>query len=348
MKFAHIEFLYGLILIPVLIIVFAIMWSWRKKALAAFGDYPIILKLIPDISDSKTRLKIVLQLLALFFMIIAMAGPQMGSKLEEIKREGSDIIIALDISNSMMAEDLYPNRLENAKYSISKLIDNLKGDRLGLIVFAGEAFVQLPVTADYAAAKLFINTINTDIIPTQGTAIGNAISLCVKSFGDQKENEVKNSKNKAIIIITDGENHEDDAISEAQKATSEGIIVHTIGMGSANGAPIPIKTNGNNSGFRKDKEGNTVITKLNESMLQEIANAGTGIYVRANNTQNSLKVLMDEFKKMDKSEFESKSFTEYEEQFQYFVALALFFLTLDFFISRRKTKWLAKFKLFDI
>jgi Ca-activated chloride channel homolog len=334
-RFSHSEYLYALLLIPFLLLIFGMMWKWRKKAFEAFGEWPVISQLIPDSSDSKTKIKLALQLTGFFFLVIAIAGPQMGTKLEEIKREGSDIVIALDISNSMLAEDLSPNRLERAKQYISKLIDDMHGNRLGMVVFAGESFVQLPITTDYAAAKLFINTINTDLIQSQGTAIGNAISLAVKSFG--LENESTLQKNKAIIIITDGENHEDDALGEATEAAKNGIFVHTIGMGSDQGAPIPIYKNGVRTGFRKDKEGNTVVTKMNESMLQELATAGKGIYVRAANSRNSLKILMDE----------TVQFSDYDDKFQYFVALALFFLSLDFFISRRKSKWMSKIKLFE-
>ena len=344
LRFSHTAYLYGLFLIPVLVVIFLLMSRWRKKAIKRLGDYELIMKLIPDISDSKTRIKLVFQLIAFAFLIIAIAGPQMGSKLEVVKRQGADIVIALDVSNSMMAEDLSPNRLERAKQSILKLIDDLKGDRLGIIVFAGEAFVQLPITTDYAAAKLFINTINTEIVPTQGTAIGTAINLAVKSFGEPNENNLK--KNRSIIVITDGENHEDDAINEANSAQEQGIIVHTIGMGSPQGSPIPSLSNGVKTGYKKDKEGQTVITKLNEQMLQDIASSGKGIYVRASNSKNGLELLMKEFEKMDKQEFEEKSFTDYEEQFQYFVALALLFLTLDFFVSRRKIKWMEKINLF--
>ena len=345
LRFSHIEYLYGLFLIPVLLIIFIIMWRWRKNAIKRFGDYELVLKLMPNLSDAKTLTKLTFQLIAFAFLIFAIAGPQMGSKLEEIKREGADIVIALDVSNSMLAEDLAPNRLERAKQSMLKLIDELNGDRLGIIVFAGEAFVQLPITTDYSAAKLFINTINTEIVPTQGTAIGTAIQLAVKSFGEPSENNLK--KNKAIIIITDGENHEDDAINEAKNAVDQGIIIHTIGMGSPNGSPIPTLSNGIKTGYRKDKEGQTVVTKLNEQMLQDIASSGKGIYIRATNSKNGLDILMKEFEKMDKQEYDSKSFTEYEEQFQYFVALALLFLTLDFFVSRRKIKWLEKINLFE-
>ena len=340
-KFGQIEFLYALGLIPFLIIIFIMMLKWRKKALAAFGERAVIVQLMPDVSDSKTRLKLVLQLLAFAFLVIAMAAPQTGAKLEEVKREGVDLMIALDVSNSMLAEDLSPNRIERAKQAISKLVDNLKGDRIGIIVFAGEAYVQMPVTTDYGAAKLFLNTINTDIVPTQGTAIGTAIQLAIKSL----ESEQK-QKSRAIIVITDGENHEDDALKETENAVKQGIAVHTIGMGSPSGGPIPVYRDKRPVGYKTDKEGNTVVTKLNEAMLQQIAVAGNGVYVRATNAQGGLNIIMEEINKMEKQEFASKMYTDYEDQFQYFIALALLFLTLDFFISRRKSKWLSNINLF--
>ena len=340
-KFGHIEYLYALGIIPLLIIIFLMMVKWRKKALAAFGERAVISQLMNDVSDSKTRLKLILQMLAFAFLVIAAAAPQTGAKLEEVKREGVDLMIALDVSNSMLAEDLSPNRIERAKQAISKLVDNLKGDRIGIIVFAGEAYVQLPVTTDYGAAKLFLNTINTDIVPTQGTAIGTAIQLAVKSLESKTD-----QKSKVIVVITDGENHEDDAVKEAENAVKQGILVHTIGMGSPNGSPIPLYKNKRITGHRTDKEGNTIVTKLNEPMLQQIASAGNGTYIRATNSQDGLKALMDDINKMEKQEFASKMYTDYEDQFQYFIGLALLLLTLDFFVSRRKSKWLNKINLF--
>lgn len=307
----------------------------------------VISQLIPYVSKGRPVLKFILLLIAIGFLIIGLANPQIGSKMEEVKREGVDLMIAVDLSNSMLAEDIKPNRLERARQAISKLIDRLHGDRIGLIVFGGEAYVQLPITTDYSAAKLFLSTISPDIIPTQGTAIGEAIKLSAKSFGIKKENQNENNtRNKAIIIMTDGENHEDDAIEEAKKVTAQNIVVHTIGMGLAKGAPIPIYKRGKQIGFRKDKEGNTVITKLNEKMLQQIASAGNGVYIRANNIQTGLNALFGEISKMEKVKFGSKVFTDYEDRFQYFIGVALFFLILEFFIAEKKSKWLSKLNLF--
>ena len=351
-RFANIELLYAFALIPALIIIFWVMVSWKKRALKRFGDISVINQLIPYISKGRPVLKFILLLFAIGFIILGLANPQVGSKMEEIKREGVDLMICLDISNSMLAEDIKPNRLERAKQAISKLIDNLRNDRIGLIVFGGEAYIQLPITTDYSAAKMFLSTISTDIVPTQGTAIGEAIKLSMKSFSSDYYNpEGENpqqgvQKNKAIIIITDGENHEDDAIEAAKNAAEKGMFVHTIGMGLVNGAPIPVYQRGRQIGFKKDKYGSTVITKLNETMLRQIASSGNGEYIRANNIQSGLSVLLTEINKLEKVKFGSKVFTDYEDRFQYPIAIALLFLILELIIAERKSKWLSKMNLF--
>ena len=235
LRYENSEYLFLMVIIPIIIILFVMAIRWRKRAIDKFGESHMVFKLMPMASFTKLRLKFILFSFSIAFIIIGLANPQIGSKMEEVKREGVDLMIAIDLSNSMLAEDLQPNRLMRAKQSISRLIDRLDGDRIGLVVFAGDAYVQLPITTDYSAAKLFLSTINTDIIPTQGTAIGKAIELSINSF------DVSNDQNKAIIIITDGENHEDDAIQKAKDAEDMGIFVHTIGMGSAEGGPIPIK-----------------------------------------------------------------------------------------------------------
>ena len=278
-------------------------------------------------------------MLALAFFIVGIARPQFGSKLKTEKREGVELMIALDVSNSMMAEDIQPNRLERAKRAISRLVDRLKDDKIGLIVFAGDAYTQLPITTDYNSAKLFLNSVNTQIVPKQGTAIGAAIDLARKSFTPNGE------ANKAIIIITDGENHEDDALASAKAALDEGAIVHTIGMGLPSGSPIPVLRNGQTD-YLKDRDGNVVVTKLNEQMLEQIAATGGGIYVRANNAQVGLNALFDEINKMEKQEMETRTFSEYDDQFQYFFAVGLFLLLLEFVILERKNKYLKRIKLF--
>ena len=342
LKYEHIEFLYLLVFIPVLLLLFVLAMRWRKKALNNFGEHRLVKKLMPMASTFKVKLKFSVFLLAITSIIIGLANPQIGSKMEEVKREGVDLMIAVDLSNSMLSEDLQPNRLQRAKQAISRLIDRLEGDRIGLVVFAGDAYVQLPITTDYSAAKLFLSTINTNIISNQGTAIGKAIELSLNSF------DFENTQSKAIIIITDGENHEDDAIEMADAAAEKSVFVHTIGMGSIEGGPIPIKNrNGQLKGYRKDKQGNTVITKLNEGMLQEIAQAGGGSYIRANNTQSGLNALFEEINKMEKKEIGSKIFTDYKDRFQIFIGFAILLLLLDLFILQRKNKWSSKINLFE-
>jgi Ca-activated chloride channel family protein len=338
-RFGNIEYLWGLLLIPLLTMFF--VWSRiaRRKALKKFGQHEIMEQLMPFSSKNRPRFKFLILMLALAFFIGGIARPQFGSKLKTVKREGVELIIALDVSNSMMAEDIQPNRLERAKRAISRLVDRLKDDKIGLIVFAGDAYTQLPITSDYNSAKLFLNSVNTQIVPKQGTAIGAAIDLARRSFTPNGE------ANKAIIIITDGENHEDDAVSSAQAAVEEGIIVHTIGMGLPSGSPIPV-LRGGQTDYLKDRDGNVVVTKLNEQMLEQISAAGEGIYVRANNAQIGLNALFDEINKMEKQKMESRTYSEYDDQFQWFFAVGLFLLLLEFVILERKNKYLINIKLF--
>jgi len=324
--------LYVLLVIPVLLLVFWFNARWRKNVLKQLGDANILENLMPTLSKALPRWKRFLFTLALAFMLVGIANPQIGTKYEEVKREGFELMICLDVSNSMLAEDLTPNRLERAKQAISRLVDRLKNDKIGVVVFAGEAYIQLPMTVDHSAAKLFLRSIDTDIVPTQGTAIGKAIELAMGSFSD-------NSKaNKSIIVITDGENHEDDALKQAAAAVEQGIKVHTIGIGSLDGTPIPMYKRGQMLGYRKDREGNTVVTKLNETMLQQIAASGEGTYVRANNSRTGLNALMDELEGMQREEFDSKMFTSYEDRFQYFIAVALLLLLIEVLLPSRKLK----------
>lgn len=305
-----------------------------------FGDIAVTRRLFKNVSRSKPYLKFVLLMLSFCSLVFAVAGPQLGTKLQEVKREGIDVVIALDVSNSMNAEDIRPSRLERSKQAIYQMIDQLQGDRIGLIVFAGQAYVQLPITTDYGAAKLFLSTIKTDMVPTQGTAIGAAIRKSLDAIGDSARH------NSAIIVITDGENHEDDALEAAEEATKKGIIVHTIGMGSAEGSPIPVYRGQTRTGFLQDRSGSTVITRLDDAMLQQIADAGKGKYIRASNSDDGIALIMKEVHAMEKKEFASKLFTDYEDQFQYFLGLALFFLLLEFFISERRSEFIARLNLF--
>jgi len=294
---------------------------------------------MPNVSEVRPTVKFCLQMLALTLIVVVLAQPQFGSREETMKRHGIEVMIALDISNSMLAEDIKPNRLEKAKQMLSHLVDNLGNDRIGLIVFAGDAFVQLPITVDYVSAKMFMSSINPQIISRQGTAIGTAIDLAIKSFGQPNES------GRTIIVITDGENHEDDAIGAAKLAVENGISVNVVGMGTTQGVPIPIP---GTMSFRKDKNDNVVVTRLNEEMCREIAKAGEGIYVRADNTNTALRALTAELDKLAKSEIETKVFTEHNEQFQSFAFFALFLLIIDFFVFYRKNKRLSRIKIFDL
>ena len=343
LRFAHIEFLWGLAAAPVFLLLFMLVSRWKKKAIAAFGDRKIVDQMIPQVSFSRPWLKFILFLLAYIFLIAGLADPQIGSKLEEVKKKGADLMILLDVSNSMLAQDMAPSRLENAKRAIAQLIDNLhNSDRIGMIVFAGEAYVQLPVTTDYSAAKLFLSTINTNMVPTQGTAIGAAIELGMKSF------DFNNGTGKSMIIITDGENHEDDAVTAAKNAAGKDVTVNVIGIGSVQGAPIPIYQNGQPAGFHTDSLGKPVLSKLNEQMGKEIAIAGKGAYVRATNANSGLNIVMDQIDKVQRKTYDNKSFKEYEDRFQFFLGFALLLLVVEFFISNRKSLRLSSVKLFEV
>jgi Ca-activated chloride channel family protein len=342
LRFAHIEFLWALVLIPVFLLLFMAVSRWKSKAIKSLGDRAVINNMLPDVSFSRPWVKFILFALAYTFIIIGAADPQIGSKMEEEKRKSADIMILLDVSNSMLAQDMVPNRLENAKQAIAQMIDNLHSDRIGIIVFAGEAYVQLPITTDYAAAKLFLNTISTNMVPTQGTAIGSAIDLGMKSF------DFKDGTGKAMIIITDAENHEDDAVAAAKHAADKDVSVHVIGFGSESGAPIPIYQNGKQAGFHLDSAGHSVISKLDETMGKEIAAAGNGAYVRATNANSGLGIVMDQIAKIQRKTVGSKSFKDFEDRFQIFLAIAFLLLVIEFFVSNRKSRRLSKLKLFEV
>ncbi len=338
-RIANPEYLYLLLVIPALLAFFWYSRLQRRKALALFGQKDILSVLMPNVSAGRPVLKFIVLLIALTSIIVGIARPQFGSKLKTEKREGIELMIALDVSNSMMAEDIQPNRLERAKRAISQLVDKLSDDKIGLIVFAGDAYIQLPITADYVSAKLFLNSISTQMVPTQGTAIGSAINLGVKSFSPQF------AGSKAMIIITDGENHEDDAVEAAKVASEQGVSIYTIGMGLPQGGPIPVFEGGQRT-YRKDNKGNVIVTKLDEEKLQKIAEAGKGAYIRANNAQVGLNNLFSEVNKMEKAELETQVYADYADKFQYFIGFGLLLILLDFLILDRKNKYLKHFKLF--
>lgn len=340
LRFGHIEYLWILCAVPIIVLLFIAYRWWRRKALKKFGDTLLVNKLTEDTSKGKPVLKLILYLIAFSLLTIGAANPQLGTKYVESKREGVDVVIALDVSNSMKAQDIKPSRLERAKQFISRMIDKLENDRIGIIVFAGESYVQLPITSDYGAAKLFLSTIETDLIPTQGTAIGSAIDLSLQSYIGT------DNKNKMLLIITDGENHEDDAVEAARKAREQGVLVHTIGMGTVEGAPIPIYDNGVQVDFMKDNGGNTVITKINQQALEEISNAGGGIFIRASSSDDGLNAIQKEMNKMTKKIFGTKQFSDFEDRYMYFLAGGLLVLLIEFSISYRQSKWLQRLNLF--
>ncbi|HVV53953.1 MAG TPA: VWA domain-containing protein [Mucilaginibacter sp.] len=342
LRFAHTEYLWGLLLIPVFTLVYLLVSRWKKRALSALGDKGVVTAMIPQVSFSRPRLKFILFMLAYACLVVGIADPQIGSKMEEEKRKGADLMIVLDVSNSMLSQDMPPDRLENAKRAIAQLIDNLHNDRIGIVVFAGEAYVQLPMTTDYSAAKMFLNTINTSMVPVQGTAIGSAIDMGLKSF------DFKDGTGKAMIIITDGENHEDDAVAAAKEAADKDVMVNVIGMGSEQGSPIPIYQNGKQVGFHTDSAGHTVISKLNEDMCKEISAAGNGVYVRATAASSGLNIIMDQIGKVQRKTYDTKSFKDFEDRFQFFLGFAFLLLIIEFFISGRKNMRLSGLKLFEV
>jgi len=338
-RFANPDFLYSLLLLPVFILLYILNSLRRRKAFQRLGDVKLVGQLVPEMSGTRQVVKFILQLIAFSMAIIMLARPQFGSKIEDVKKQGVEVIIALDVSNSMLAEDIQPDRLTRAKQAISRLVDDLDKDKIGLIVFAGDAYTQIPLTTDYVSAKMFLSTISPDMVPKQGTAIGAAISLGMKSFSPGE------GKSKAMIIITDGENHEDNPVAIADDAAKAGIIIHTIGIGSTEGVPIPVITNGKRD-YLKDKDGNTVISKLDEDILKKIAISGNGNYVRASNSNIGLDQIYDDIKKMKKQELESTMYTEYNDQFQFFAAMTLFLLMVDFIIMERKNRKLVDIRLF--
>ncbi len=342
LRFENPEWLYALLVIPVMIAIYVIVRIRQEKKFRQFASDEMFGTLAPRISSRRSNLKFVCLLAAVAFLALALANLQSGSKMEEVKREGIDLFIAVDVSNSMNAQDIVPCRLDRAKQSISRLISDLRGDRLGIIVFADKAFVQLPVTTDYAAAKMFLSTVNTNSVASQGTAIGEAINVAMKSFAEDE-------RSKAVIIISDGEDHEDDAaVKAASEAVKKGIRIYTIGMGLAEGAPIPeYDRYGHLIGYRKDRNGATIVTRLDETMLQSIANAGGGIYVRASNSNVGLEKIYKDISDMEKSEIETKVFTDYEDQFQWFLLPALVLLLMSIIISPSKTKLDSHINIFE-
>jgi Ca-activated chloride channel family protein len=338
-RFEHPEYLYGLILLPLLFIALLLLQKAEKKRWILLGELQFVNRLMPKLSYKQKNRKRILLLMALAMMILALANPQVGSKLQKVKRQGNDLIIALDISNSMMAEDLSPNRLSASKMAISRLIDQLSGDRLGMVVFAGNAYTQLPITSDYAAAKMFLSSVNTEYISTQGTSISSAVEQAKNTFEADKENGNTASRNQILVIITDGEDHEEQVIESVSEARQKGILVYTIGMGTYNGAPVPEYRNGIKTGYKTDAEGHTVVSRYNEGLLEQIAKAGGGKYYSAANNPGALRDILKELNQLEKSEFETQVFRDYESRFQIFAIVAILLLAIEALWSERKIKF---------
>ncbi len=326
-NFAQTQYLFLLLLIPFFFLVQALVLRLRRRRIRKFGDEKLVRELMPSYAKAKVWVRLTLFSVGFFFFVIGLSRPQIGAKLKEHETKGAEIMIALDVSNSMLAEDYSPNRLERAKLAISRLVDKLRDDRIGLIVFAGNSFVQLPITTDYVSAKMFLNSISTESVPVQGTAIGEAINTAMRSFSAQSE------KSRAIIVITDGENHEDDPVAAAKQAAEMGVRVFTIGVGSPEGKPIPM-----DGELLKDKDGNIVVTRLDEKVLQEVAQAGNGVYVRAGNSEFGLNPIIDDIRRMEDEKYSSIVFEEYDEQFMYFLAIALFFFVIEMLVGDRRSK----------
>ncbi len=339
-RFEHTNYFYLFLLLPLVVSIAIWYFYWRRQKLKKLGDQKLIRELIPYASRRKRIIKLALWCLAFSALILAICNLQTGSKLTEVKREGAELMVCLDVSNSMLAQDLSPDRLTNARYALERMISMLEGDRLGLIIFAGEAYVQLPITTDYAAAKMFLSSVGPGMVPVQGTNLSDAIRLAAESFSND------DGKNRAVILITDGEDHEQEAIEAAEAAGKKGIMINTIGIGSPNGVPIPLIVNGVVQGYRKDRDGQTIISRLNASLLKDIAAKTNGIYVQATQADLGLDLVLDKVNELDKEQIESKMYTDYEDQFQWFLALSLFLFLLEFLISERASEWYKKLNLF--
>jgi Ca-activated chloride channel family protein len=340
-NFEHKEYLLLLFILPVILGLFMLYQVRRKKDIRKIGNPALIATLMPDYSKFRNTVKFLIQFLSVALIILAIAGPRFGSKLSQVKHQGIDIIIALDVSNSMMAEDIKPNRLVRAKQELSRLLDKLENDRIGLVVFAGEAYTQIPITNDYLSAKMFISSISPEMVSRQGTAIGEAINLAIRSFSPRSES------GKAILIISDGENHEGGVMEACKEATQKGIRIYTIGMGQLQGVRIPMQGNSYDRDFQRDRDGNFVVTRLNEQMLKEIADAGNGKYYRANSPDMGLNSMLADLNKLNKTGSEYSAYSEYEEQFPGVIWIALALLLLEIAILEKKNKIFGKIKMFE-
>lgn len=334
-------YFYLFTIIPVVIVIFLLVLWWKKRTQKKFANQELLQKLAPNASVFKSTLKLVFLLIGLSFLILSLVNPKMGTKLKTVKREGVDVVFALDVSKSMLAEDIAPTRLEKAKQIISKIIDKLGSDRVGVIIYAGNSYPLLPITTDHAAAKMFLQNANPDMVSSQGTAINEALNLAKTYYNNDEQT------NRFLIIISDGEDHQEETKQIAQNISNEGVKVYTIGVGTEKGGTIPIKLNGSLIGYKKDRKGETVITKRKPDVLQGIADVANGKYIDGNKTENPVKIIEDVIANAQKSEFETKQFSDYKDQFQWFLGIGLLFLLLDVFLFDKKTKWLRKVDLFN-
>jgi Ca-activated chloride channel family protein len=337
----EISFIYLGLIIPILFLVFLIFRRWQKKSIRKYFDINTIKFLSPEISNSKPLLKFIIISFALLMLVISLVNPKIGTELKTVKREGVDIVFAIDVSKSMLAEDIAPNRIIKSKRIVSELFNNLGSDRVGIIAYASTAIPVLPITTDFSSARMFLESLNTDMLSSQGTSIAEAINLSKNYFNDE------NQTNRVLCIISDGEDHEIQNNNLSDIAKEAGITIISIGVGSINGAPIPIKENDIVKSYKKDDKGEVVITKLNENILKDMATQTGGIYFKGDNTNSVVSSIVDELKEMDKQEFESKQFVSFKDQFQWFLFVGLFLIILDVVVFERKTYWLDKLNLFN-
>ncbi|MAS31189.1 MAG: BatB protein [Flavobacteriaceae bacterium] len=337
----EISFIYLGLVIPILFLVYLIFRRWQKKSISKYFDINTINFLSPEISKSKPLLKFIIISIALLMLVISLVNPKIGTELKTVKREGVDIVFAIDVSKSMLAEDIAPNRIIKSKRIVSELLNNLGSDRVGIIAYASTAIPVLPITTDFSSARMFLESLNTDMLSSQGTSIAEAINLSKNYFNDE------NQTNRVLCVISDGEDHENQNNNLSDIAKESGITIISIGVGSTNGAPIPIKENNIVKSYKKDEKGEVVITKLNENMLNDMATQTGGIYFKGDNTSLVVNSIVDELKEMDKQEFESKQFVSFKDQFQWFLFVGLFLIILDVLVFERKTYWIDKLNLFN-
>jgi Ca-activated chloride channel family protein len=335
------KYLYLLFILPIVVLFFLLNLYWKRKKQREFGDLDLVRKLSPESSAFKPVLKLVMILLALAGLILGLVNPKIGTKMETVKREGIDIVFAMDVSKSMLAEDVAPNRLDKSKQIVSQIINQLGNDRIGIVAYAGSAFPVLPITTDYSVAKMFLQSMNTGIVSSQGTSLDEAIKLSSTYFDD------KSKTSKLLILISDGEDHSEGAEEAAEEAKKLGMKIITIGVGTEKGGTIPLKKNGVVESFQRDNENQVVITKLNRESLETIAKTANGGYVNGNNTKEVIEYIQNALNNIEKTEFQATQMADFQSQFQWFLGLAFVVLFLDIFFLERKTNWVKKMDLFN-